>query len=363
MEMRIATWNIRGWGAEGKKNTVKNLIKEESIELIGLVETKHSEVSQWDMLKCWGKQDIDWVHIPASNSSGGLILMWQKEAFLAVNSFLGQRWICVQGVFTNDDFRSAVCVVYAPNDQRGRRSVWNQLRDLKHHLKLPLVLMGDFNEVISLEERKGAEQFTPSMRELGEFFQDLQLLDMEIGQKFTWVRRNAASRLDRILVTQEFVDKFQNIQVCCKSRMLSDHAPLVLFTTNITWGPCPFRSLDIWLEEPNFLKVFKKEWVQMASFSFVQKLKAIKRPLRKWNQEVFGHIDSKISTFQKELDSLDNKAECDELLEVEWLRREAIQTQLRLWLMRKERYWKQLSRCKLLKEGDKTLDTFISWQQ
>ena len=94
--MRIGTWNIRGWGAAEKKNTVKSIIKEEGLEMIGLVETKHTEVTQWDMLKCWGKQEAEWVHIPATNSSGGLILAWQKEAFLAVNSFLGQRWICVQ---------------------------------------------------------------------------------------------------------------------------------------------------------------------------------------------------------------------------------------------------------------------------
>jgi len=62
--MRIAVWNIRGWGAEGKKSIVKNLIKEECIELMGLVETKHSEVLQWDMLKCWSRQDAEWVHIP-----------------------------------------------------------------------------------------------------------------------------------------------------------------------------------------------------------------------------------------------------------------------------------------------------------
>jgi len=166
--MRIATWNIRGWGSKGKKNTVKNLIKEESIELIGLVETKHSDVSQWDMMRCWGKQDTDWVHIPATNSSRGLILTWHKESFVAVNTFLGQRWISVQGVFENDNFRCAVCVVYAPNDQRGRMTVWDQLRYLKQHLRLPLLIMGDFNEVVTIDERKGEMQFTSRMRELGD---------------------------------------------------------------------------------------------------------------------------------------------------------------------------------------------------
>ena len=47
--MRIATWNVRGLGSENKKRMVKNLIREESIELIGLVETKHADFSKWDV--------------------------------------------------------------------------------------------------------------------------------------------------------------------------------------------------------------------------------------------------------------------------------------------------------------------------
>jgi len=156
----------------------------------------------------------------------------------------------------------------------------------------------------------------------------------------------------------EFVNKFQNIRVRCKNRMLSDHTPLVVSTAVATWGPSPFRTLDVWLEEPKFLAVFKKEWLQLTSISFEQKLKAMKRPLRKWNHEIFGHIDTKIYVYQKELGRLDMKAQSEDLLEEEWMRREAVQSQLRLWMLRKERYWKQLSRCKILKEGDKNTRYF-----
>jgi len=101
------------------------------------------------------------------------------------------------------------------------------------------------------------------------------------------------------------------------------------------------------------MQVFRQEWVQLADMPLVQKLKRMKAPLKKWNREVFGHIDQRIQAFQKELEKLDLLAQVRELQEMEWHRRAAVQSQLWLWLTRKERYWKQLSRCKLLKEGDK----------
>ena len=47
--MRVATWNIRGFGDDKKKCMIKNLIKEENLNLISLVETKHTEVTQWEV--------------------------------------------------------------------------------------------------------------------------------------------------------------------------------------------------------------------------------------------------------------------------------------------------------------------------
>ena len=43
------------------------------------------------------------------------------------------------------------------------------------------------------------------MREFGDLVQDLEAIDLEINQKYTWMRSNAASRIDRILVDAEIV--------------------------------------------------------------------------------------------------------------------------------------------------------------
>ena len=236
-----------------------------------------------------------------------------------------------------ESFSCAICVVYAPNDQRDRRELWQIMRELKQYLTTPILLMDDFNEVVSPTERRHATQMTVGMREFGDFIQDLQLIDLNISQQFTWMRDNAASRLDRVLVSNEFIGRFQNLKVKCKERMLSDHFPLVLYTSETSWGPSPFRTLDGWLEEPQFMAVFKKEWIQLSQLPFEQKLKAMKRPLKKWNREVFGHIDSKLMSLQNELSKLDAKEQAQALQEADRQRKKALQSQLWLWLAKKER--------------------------
>ena len=78
-----------------------------------------------------------------------------------------QRWISATGVLQQTQFPCTICVVYAPNDQYEGLVVWNQLRSMKANLETPLLLMGDFNEVLSPDERRGASSFTSGMRELG----------------------------------------------------------------------------------------------------------------------------------------------------------------------------------------------------
>jgi len=50
--MKIASWNIRGFGIENKLKLIKTLMREENLDLIGLIEAKHSEVSRWVLRKC-----------------------------------------------------------------------------------------------------------------------------------------------------------------------------------------------------------------------------------------------------------------------------------------------------------------------
>jgi len=145
---------------------INYLIREEHLDLVGLVETKHAVLSQWDIVRCWGHQSSQYIHNTAVEGSGGIIVTWLQDSFSLTNCIANQRWICVIGEFIKHQFKCAVCVLYAPNGQSERMHVWNQIRLLKLRIEVPLMIMGDFNEVLSIHERRGASELSQGMRDL-----------------------------------------------------------------------------------------------------------------------------------------------------------------------------------------------------
>lgn len=55
--------------------------------------------------------------------------------------------------------------------------------EIAPHIKTSIehvLLMKDFNEIMSIEERKGQTTITPSMRKFVEFVQDCHFIDVEL---------------------------------------------------------------------------------------------------------------------------------------------------------------------------------------
>jgi len=186
--------------------------------------------------------------------------------------------------------------------------------------------MGDFNEVLNPLKRRGATVVSQGMKEMQDLLADLKLVDMDIGQQFTWLRQNAISRIDRVLVDEELILMFSSSRAFCKGIMFSDHYPIVFITSQLKWSPSPFRTLDVWLTEPSFVQAFKKEWMEMAGLHLVKKLKLIKKPLKVWNREVFSRIDNKISGYQEALNKVELVAQNRALMDYEWTRMEALRS-------------------------------------
>ena len=155
MMMNCVCWNVRGIGGGGKDAAIKKLINDTKPFFLGLVETKHSQVRDSKIKNWWCLGDFKWKDVPAIEGSGGLVCIWSNDLFEVLNIKAGSRWICIEGLVKEGSFRCAILVVYAPNIRSDRRLLWEDLLALRELVSVPMLAMGDFNEVLSANERKG----------------------------------------------------------------------------------------------------------------------------------------------------------------------------------------------------------------
>ena len=137
------------------------------------------------------------------------------------------------------------------------------------------------------------------------------------------------------------------------------------------WGPKPFKSIDVWLLEPDFKELVKGKWnsyeVQGNGISKVKdKLKFLKGDLKEWNKYVFGNLEENKRMIMKEIEKLDVKDTNCDLLEDEKLRRMEFFSQQGLLEKKLESLYRQNARSNWFKHRDsnsKFYHSLIRWRR
>lgn len=60
------------------------------------------------------------------------------------------------------------------------------------------------------------------------------------------------SRLDRFLVSEGLIARWNISGQCIGNRDISDHCPIWLLRSTKNWGPKPFRFINGWFEHKDF---------------------------------------------------------------------------------------------------------------
>ena len=80
------------------------------------------------------------------------------------------------------------------------------------------------------------------------------------------------------------------------------------------------------------------------SFQIASKLKALKLDLKKWNEEEFGNVKSRMRKLWKDLNKLDLIADCRPLTNEEILEKDRLHTKLEKVTLMEEICWRQKSK-------------------
>nr|GEY34903.1 RNA-directed DNA polymerase, eukaryota [Tanacetum cinerariifolium] len=202
-----------------------------------------------------------------AGNSGGILCIWEAMIFKKDNVTILDNFVAIYGTWLPNKTKILFIVIYAPQQVSSKLMLWTYISNLLNHWNGEVIIMGDFNEVRSSNERSGS-CFNPySSRRFNDFVNNSGLVDIRLeGYAFTWSHPSGSkmSKLDRFLISDGIYNSFPFITAICLDRHLSDHCPILLQEVRMDFGPIPFRIFHSWFYLSGFDNMIQTTW---SSFS------------------------------------------------------------------------------------------------
>jgi hypothetical protein len=230
--MIVLSLNARGLGGVEKRRRIRDMVQSNHIDFLAIQETKFEVVTAAVCHSLWGSCDCEWVFLPSDGRSGGILSIWRKSQNSLVFSFKGEGFV---GVCLEWGRLKSICFVinvYSKCDLASKRRLWSNILICKRGIgDGRWCVLGDFNAVCSVDERHGVNRddggsVPLEVIEFRHFVEELELVDLPLlGRSFTWYQASgrAMSRIDRILISDEWAMTWGNGSLWPLPRDISDH--------------------------------------------------------------------------------------------------------------------------------------------
>ncbi|GKB04452.1 RNA-directed DNA polymerase, eukaryota, partial [Tanacetum coccineum] len=198
-----------------------------------------SRVTHMDVKFLWGNSNYDFACSDSLGNSGGILCVWEASIFRKDNVTISDNFIAIYGTWLPTNSKILFVVVYAPQHGSRKRMLWDYISTILGRWNGESIVMGDFNEVRSSDERRGS-CFNPyNARYFDRFISSSGLVDVTLeGYAFTWSHPSGSkmSKLDRFLISDGIFPQFPSITAICLDRHLSDHRPILLREMRLDFG-------------------------------------------------------------------------------------------------------------------------------
>ncbi|XP_048502886.1 uncharacterized protein LOC125498678 [Beta vulgaris subsp. vulgaris] len=262
--------------------------KSDKIGLCGLLETR---VKSGNFPKVYSRVCEGWSVVTnhQQHRGGRIWVIWLPNVFhLDVIECHAQFIHCrVEHRSSNKSF--CITFVYGMNDAQDREELWNRLSIISSKVKEAWVLVGDFNNVLHLNERLGSAVTLAKVNSFRECMRVCNLNEHSTeGPFFTWSNKQEGEgrvwcRIDRIIANDEWDSKWQKLLQNSYLR-----AEVV--------RPKAFRFFNMWAADDEFLSRVQGVWNENISgvpmYKVVVKLKKLKRVLKDLNKSKYASIES-----------------------------------------------------------------------
>ncbi|GJT55366.1 RNA-directed DNA polymerase, eukaryota, reverse transcriptase zinc-binding domain protein [Tanacetum coccineum] len=213
-----------------------------------------------------------------SNEQGknddGIIVEWDGNCVNMVNVNISKQVILYMLESTDNHMVSFMSCVYVANSGVERRDLWRELNRPKViTIGHPWVICGDFNVNLNANEHStGSAHISNDMVDFSDCVNQIEVDDLCcFGLHFTWtknlhkVRKGDISgtlkKLDRVIVNEDFINKYPLAQAIFKPYLISDHTPVLLIMPNcLKRKKTSFKFANYITDKEEFLKIIEEKW-------------------------------------------------------------------------------------------------------
>lgn len=180
---------------------------------------------------------MEWSRVPSRRRSGGLALLWKNDVLLNTQIVSPNHIGAYVSYPMQVQWR--LTGIYGHPEEQRKCETWHLMRHLYSYTSLPWLCIGDFNEMLSSDEKNGR---IPKPLGLMQAFSSTllhwRLVDLGYsGKIFTW--RNGRQelefveeRLDRVCANTAWSKLFPRARVEHLNVVYSDHDPIQLNLDN-----------------------------------------------------------------------------------------------------------------------------------
>ena len=228
---KILIWNMTGLNSSARQDSVRTIVDSARPDIVCIQETKMVEVTRRTLLSAFGSDFSEFIEVPSAGASGGILVTWRRH--IGVSG--GQR---VDNLSVTIQFSSAegqpwwLTCVYGPQGNEEKIQFLQELRNIRADCPGPWVVAGNFNLIYKDEDKSNANYNKASMGRFRRFINDLALKEIPLhGCKFMWSNQQLSPtlvRLDRVLCSVDWEEKFPNCLLQSMASNDSDNCPLLL---------------------------------------------------------------------------------------------------------------------------------------
>ena len=314
--MKILCWNIQG----GKKPQaitellyLKNKYKPHIIFVIETLTNNANSLRILKALKFPCKLIIDPI-----NHMGGMWVCWNTNNIEVQSHFVHQRLASLEVLYKPTHKMYSIMGTYCPAQSNEKDIFWTFLTSYVMSLQFPWLLLGDFNEMLSPQDKmRGSPLKSTQLTRLPSLFSTTNAMDIPCLQKaFSWrgsYNNNLIfERLDRAICHHAFYTDFNNSTISYGPFTVSDHAPIIFSSDSATNGrPPPFRFQNFRVLDNQSHSIVKRNWnISITGSRFYriqQKLYRIKTDLKLWAKTRYRHTTNKLLMNEQKLNDLQTK--------------------------------------------------------